>query len=87
MLLVWLLVSWVDARAIQAPQGLAALTVPEDRLPPGCRLKPAEPKPPIGAQRGFVATSGNSERNPLIGRDRQVAADIRRLVDGAPPER
>jgi hypothetical protein len=27
---------WVDARAIQAPQGLAALTVPEDRLP-ACR--------------------------------------------------
>ena len=30
--------------------------------------------------------SKNSEPNPLISRERQVAAEIRRLVDGAPPE-
>jgi hypothetical protein len=33
-----------------------------------------------------VAISGNPEPNPLISRERQVAASIRRLVDGAPPE-
>lgn len=86
MLLVGLLASWVGASATQSARGLAALTVPEARLPPNCRLKPVEPKPPIGAQRGVVVISGNSEPNPLISRQRQVAADIRRLVDGAPPE-
>jgi hypothetical protein len=86
MLLVGLLAICVVAGATQPAGGLAALTVPEDRLPPGCRLKPAVPRPPIGTQRGVVAISGNSEPNPLISRERQVAADIRRLVDGAPRE-
>jgi hypothetical protein len=87
MLLVGLLAISLGAGATtQSARDLTALTVPEDRLPPSCRLKPVVPRLPIGAQRGVVAISGNSEPNPLISRDRQVAADIRRLVDGAPPE-
>ena len=86
ILLTGLVMSWVGTRAAQSPSGLVALTVPESRLPPGCRLKPVPSMPPRGAQRGVVVTSGHSEPNPLISRERQVAADIRRLVDGAPPE-
>jgi hypothetical protein len=87
MLLVGLLAISVGAGATtQSARGLTVLTVPEDRLPPSCRLEPVVPRPPIGDQRGVVAISGDSEPNPLISRARQVAADIRRLVDGAPPE-
>ena len=87
MLLVGLLAISVGAAAtIQPAPGLAALTVPEDRLPPSCGLRPIVARPPIGAQPGVVTISGNSEPNPLISRERQVAADIRRMVDGAPPE-
>ena len=85
MLLVGLLAISVGAAAtIQPAPGLAALTVPEDRLPPSCGLRPIVARPPIGAQPGVVTISGNSEPNPLISRERQVAADIRRIVDGAP---
>ena len=87
MLLVGLLAISVGAAAtIQPAPGLTALTVPEDRLPPSCGLRPIVARPPIGAQPGVVTISGNSEPNPLISRERQVAADIRRMVDGAPPE-
>jgi hypothetical protein len=74
MLLIGVLAPCVGAGANQSARGLAALTVPDDRLPPNCRLKPVEPKPP------------NLEPNPLISRERRVAAEIRRLIDGAPPE-
>jgi hypothetical protein len=86
MLLAGLVAISVGAAAIIQPaRGLAALTVPEDRLPPSCRFRPVVPRP-IGAQPGVVVIAGNSEPNPLISRDRQVAADIRRMVDGAPRE-
>jgi hypothetical protein len=85
-LLVAVLATGVGAGANQSARGLAALTVPDDRLPPGCRLKTVEPRPPTGAQRGVMVISGNSEPNPLISRERRVAAEIRRLIDGAPPE-
>src|SRR6267154_1103422 len=86
IVLVGLLAICVVAGATQPAGGLAALTVPQDRLARSCRLRSVEPKPPIGAERGVVPISGNSEPNPLISRERQVAVDIRRLVDGAPPE-
>jgi hypothetical protein len=86
MLLVGLLANAVGAGAtIQSPRALAGLTLPEDRLPPGCRLNPVVPRPPIGAS-GVVVISGNSEPNPLISQERRVAAEIRRSVDGAPPQ-
>ena len=74
MLMIGVLATSVGAGANQSARGLAAFTVPDDRLPPDCRLKPVEPKPP------------NLEPNPFISRERRAAAEIRRLIDGAPPE-
>ena len=85
-MLVGLLAICAVAGATQPAGGLAALTVPENRMAGSCRLRPVEPQPPIGAKRGMVPISGNSEPNPLVSRERQVAADIRRLIDGAAPE-
>jgi hypothetical protein len=86
MLLAGLLAASFGAAATQPARDLSILTVPEDRLPTSCRLKPAVPRPLIAAQRGVVVMAAGSEPNPLISRDRRVAADIRRLIDGAPPE-
>ena len=86
MLLAVLLSASVVAAATQSSPDLAELTVPEARLPQGCRLQPVVPRPPIRADGAPVMISGASEPNPLITRDRRVVADIRRLVDGAPPE-
>lgn len=79
LLLVGLLANWTGVAAVQPAQDLAALTVPEERLPPGCRLE--EPPKPQTNQPGTVVIS---QPNPWIGREGQVVADIRRLVDGAP---
>jgi len=86
MLLVGLLALGVEPGATQSSPGLAALTVPDDRLPPSCRLNPVEPMAPIGARRGAMVIARNSEPNPLISRERRVVEETRRLVDGAPPE-
>src|SRR5688572_3927629 len=77
--------------AVQGPtSGLETLTVPEVRLPPGCRLKPfAAPQIIPDASRGSpVVVTGSSgpsfPTNPWIGRERQALAMIRRMVDGTP---
>ena len=85
-LVLGLFANLVCAAAAQPARDLAALTVPEDRLPASCRLKPVEPKPPMRAQGSVVIISGDSGPNPWIGRDRKTVADVRRMVDGAPPE-
>jgi hypothetical protein len=73
--------------AIQPATNLSALTVPEDRLPPGCRLKPAAPRAAGTIQGSVVAVSGErslTPTNPWSGSDRRLAAAIRQRVDGVP---
>lgn len=81
----------VAAAGAQSGRDLETLTVPEARLSPGCRLKTAAPKTqvPIGTQGGVAVRSGESGPipwNPWKGEDRRIAAAIRRVVDGSPPE-
>jgi hypothetical protein len=64
----------------QSAQSLAALTVPVERLPDGCRLEPITPGV-TGAGR-FVMHPGISTANPWIGAGRQYASSIRSIVDG-----
>src|SRR5687767_9606643 len=75
---------------MQSGTTLAALTVPDDRLPPGCRLKPAELTPAVNRQQGIVVGAGASGPvtpvNPWLGSDRRLAAAIRRRIDGMPPQ-
>jgi hypothetical protein len=63
----------------QSVQSLAALTVPAERLPSGCRLQPVDPKA-TGAAR-FVMYPGVRE-NPWIGTRRPTLANLRRMIDG-----
>jgi len=72
------------AATAQSGRDLSTWTVPDDRLPPGCRLRPVVPRPPLPPQGGVAVFSGDSEPNPLISRERRVAGYIRRLIDGAP---
>jgi len=81
----------VAAAGAQSEQDLDTLTVPPGRLSPGCRLKATAPKTQVlvGAPGGVVVLSGESgptSSNPWKGDDRRIAAAIRRLVDGSPPE-
>ena len=86
MLTAGLLAALAGAAATaQSGRDLSTLTVPEDRLPAGCQLKPVVPRPPMPPQGGVVVVSGDSEPNPLISRERRVATHIKWLVDGAPP--
>jgi hypothetical protein len=55
---------------------LQALTVPEGRLPPDCRLKESD-------ARGAAPEPFSS--NPWIGSDRRALAMIRNTVEGIPP--
>jgi len=75
---------------VQSASTLAVVTVPDDRLPPGCRLKPTEPKPLVDPQRDVVVIAGDSglsaATNPWSGSDRRLAAAIRQRVDGTPPQ-
>ena len=71
---------------VQSPN-LPTLTVPDDRLPPGCTLKPAEPEPlvaPQGGVRVISRESASAPTNPWSGSDRRLAAAIRQRVDGTP---
>jgi hypothetical protein len=77
--------------AAQRPSDrLETLTVPQDRLPTGCRLKPVAPPPVLSnsSQGSRVVVTGSSgpsfPTNPYIGRERQAMAAIRRMVDGTP---
>ena len=63
----------------QSTPSLAALTVPVERLPDGCRLEPVIPDGKGG--RRFVMYPGIRE-NPWLGTGRQYAASIRQVVDG-----
>ncbi len=60
-----------------SPVRMQDLTVPNERLPSGCSLKPGSPGASIGL-RGTTA-------NPWIGMDRRTIALIRRTLDGPPP--
>jgi hypothetical protein len=91
------LAGWVAAAAVavaaeaQSGRDLKILTVPVDRLAPGCRLKATPPKERIllGPQGGVLVVSdeaGVVPSNPWSGSDRRIAAAIRRVVDGSPPE-
>lgn len=85
-----LLMSSTALVEMQPGTNLAALTVPDDRLPPGCTLKPAEPKAAMDPQRGVVVIDRESGpptmANPWLGSDRRIAAAIRRRIDGTPPQ-
>jgi hypothetical protein len=78
---------------VQTPElrGLERLTVPEARLPAGCRLTPLPTRAAAaGRGSGGAATSIVSgsmfSANPWIGDDRRTMALIRRVVDPPPPE-
>ena len=67
--------------------GLEALTVPERRLPTGCRLQPSVPPQPAAPDTGrgtrLVMIRSPFPTNPWIGREREIVARIARLVDDA----
>lgn len=73
-----------------APDALAVLTVPEARLPEGCRLRPdAPPAPPAGANRPPLvvvpsALSFGLPSNPWTGSDPRHLIKLRKELD-APP--
>jgi hypothetical protein len=86
----WFLVLPSAVAVAQGPIiGLETLTVPDGRLPAGCRLKPlAAPVAPDASQRSPIVVTGSSgpdlPTNPWTGRERQMMATIRRAVDGTP---
>ena len=79
----------VAAAAAQTAGNLERLTVPADRLSPGCRLNPETPKVLLGPQGPVVILSGEpvtNPTNPWRGNDRRTAAAIRRQIEGPTPE-
>ena len=65
--------------------GLNALTVPEDRLPEGCRLKLPPPAPAGGrGSRVVSAQPPPFSANPWLGTDRRPVATIRQILEGPP---
>jgi len=80
------LVGVLAAGAVQGSDGpdLRALTVPPDRLPSSCSLRPP-PEPTRGRGVVVVAVSDRlSLENPWISRERKDVAEARRVVDGYP---
>ncbi len=63
----------------QSTQSLAALTVPVERLPVGCRLEPVDTNA-TGAAR-FVMSPGVHE-NPWVGTEARHFGSMRREIDG-----
>jgi hypothetical protein len=61
---------------------LEKLTVPKDRLPEGCAIKPIQPdaKPFKSTVPGLLPSEVTA--NPWIGTDRRILASLRELVDG-----
>jgi hypothetical protein len=75
--------------ATQPVMNLSALTVPPDRLPPGCMLAPEDrsaANPPQGAAVVAAPPGIMAPTNPWVGTDRQIVAAIRQRIEGARPE-
>jgi hypothetical protein len=64
------------------PVALATLTVPEDRLPSGCRLETRNPS--TSRQYGIRYGALTPTRNPWIGSDQLTLATIVERINGAP---
>ncbi len=76
---------------------LSALTVPDAKLPAGCRLQPPAPPPTRVARGDTVFVSGNPApffpfpTNPWVGVDRRLVVEARKRIDpfgvpdGPPP--
>jgi hypothetical protein len=76
-------VSCLPAVSAQAPGRLAALTVPPEQLPAGCRLEPVT-KNPDGTTK-FVMNPGNLGTNPWIGTRIPTVGIIRGIIEGPLP--
>ena len=68
---------------------LSSLTVPADRLPPGCTLVP-EGRPAASSLQGAAVVAGTrgiiTPTNPWVGSDRRIVAAIRQRIEGTRPE-
>jgi len=75
----------------QTNVALSSLTVPDKRLPDGCKLRPVIPAataaaPPPGATTvvAHLPSRGPFPTNPWLGADRQSVRELRARIDGAP---
>jgi acetylornithine deacetylase/succinyl-diaminopimelate desuccinylase-like protein len=85
--------TWAAVTAIAvskpAPVALSSLTVPEARLPAGCRLKPADPATATSTRGDVIRAAPFGPRpptNPWAGSDRGLAAGIRQRIEGPTQE-
>ena len=95
--LIAMLAAPVAVGLAQTDVTLAALTVPEAKLPAGCRLQPPTPPPTRVARGDTVFVSGNPApffpypTNPWVGVDRRLVVEARKRIDpfgvpdGPPP--
>jgi hypothetical protein len=68
--------------ALSSPQlALHSLTVPVERLPPGCRLVPARTS---GTGQPAIIMYPSLTDNPWVGTDRLKTRRIREVIDGPP---
>lgn len=63
---------------------LASLTVPQGRLVPGCQLSPS-PTVALGGNRVLGGLWGGLPRNPWMGAEPSIVADMRERVATSPP--
>jgi hypothetical protein len=94
---VAMLVALVGIGSAQTDFALAALTVPETKLPDNCRLQPPPPQPHRVTQGNtIVVTAGPPvyfpfPGNPWVGTDRRLVVEARKRIDsfavpdGPPP--
>jgi hypothetical protein len=78
LLIATLLVSTAIAGQAQSPQSVTVLTVPEDRLPEGCRLEPVVPNA-VGAARFSMYRVRAT--NPWVSTPPEPVASVRQLVE------